>query len=103
MGSSLSGREDTSINSISSMSSNSSVSTSASGSEERRARLACHYLPFDLLLVRACPLESVSDRESSSTGDRACFFDLGALPLGSREREPLLTGRAAALSIGRRT
>ena len=60
-------------------------------------------LPFDLLFVHVCSLESLSDCVSSSAGDRACFpFDFRALLLGSHEQGPLLSGGATALSVGHR-
>ena len=82
-----------------------SISTSASG-EEQCARLVHRCLPFDLLFtVCVHSLESLSDRVSSSTGDRVRFpFDFEAFKfLGSRERVPLLSGSATTFSVGRRT
>ena len=82
-----------------------SISTSASG-EEQRARLVHCCLPFDLLFtVRVHSLESLSDRVSSSTGDRVHFpFNFEAFKfLGSREQVPLLSGSAMTFSVGHHT
>ena len=95
-------------NSTSSISSTtiSSISTTALSGEDRHVRLVHCCFPFDLLLVCACSLGSLSDCDSSSPddGDRARFpFDFEPLLLDSRERDPLLGGITTAFSVGRCT